>query len=345
MNTAAIIPVYNRAERFKQCLNSLESQYGFKDFYTIVIDDCSTEDIKSVCDEFSQTLHIIYLKTKENCGPGGSRNLGLDWCDEHEIEYVTFIDADDIVAPSYMNTFVKYMQQNPDCDLCYSSFINVFKDFYCDYITTDYQLFWVFSKMYKVSSLYSLRFQEDMPCLEDLSFNLILLTSNRTYNIQHLNEFMYYHLAQDENSLTLYLEQNKTFYNSQEFNTFKAIYYSLGANYNISIANFYQPFFIAQIFNMYSLYETYIQTYPNYIADADNIINQILSFPIIQDILNNVSILESDYKYIKQFLPYGKTKAIIPNYTDISGFYFFKESFYEFLTNHGFTPQPDLNTK
>jgi hypothetical protein len=35
--------------------------------------DCEYLDIRK---EFS-SLHIQYLKTKENCGPGAARNLGL----------------------------------------------------------------------------------------------------------------------------------------------------------------------------------------------------------------------------------------------------------------------------
>ena len=52
-----------------EALISLTNQV-MKMFCVVVVDDASTEDIKSVCDKYSNKLTIIYLRQPINSGVG-----------------------------------------------------------------------------------------------------------------------------------------------------------------------------------------------------------------------------------------------------------------------------------
>lgn len=96
---AVIIPAYNRPNDLRQALKSLTLQTKPR-FMTYVIDDCSTEDLKSVCDEFKGQLHIYYFRMKENGGPGMARQYGLDIAARSHIDLVMFLDSDDMLYPN-----------------------------------------------------------------------------------------------------------------------------------------------------------------------------------------------------------------------------------------------------
>ena len=86
-----IIPTYNRAEKLRRALTSLETQ-SFRDFEVIVCDDGSTDDTGQVVESFAETLPIRYLREENWGGPARPRNNGLKLaCGE----WVCFLDADD----------------------------------------------------------------------------------------------------------------------------------------------------------------------------------------------------------------------------------------------------------
>lgn len=56
-----VIPAYNRGDKLREALRSLTMQ-TMTHFFVCVVDDASTEDIKSVCDEFADSLYIAYVR-------------------------------------------------------------------------------------------------------------------------------------------------------------------------------------------------------------------------------------------------------------------------------------------
>lgn len=89
-----IVPVYNCAGTVLTALNSIPQR---KDVEVIIVDDCSTDDTKHICEkwlfennkEFAKTS---LLSTKENCGCGGCKNVGYDAAVG---DWIWSIDADD----------------------------------------------------------------------------------------------------------------------------------------------------------------------------------------------------------------------------------------------------------
>ncbi|MDD5596473.1 MAG: glycosyltransferase [Victivallaceae bacterium] len=90
-----IVPIYNCEKYIRQCIASVVSQ-SFADWELILVDDGSTDDSRSICEEYAEKNPQIKIFTQSNQGPGAARNTGLiKACGE----YLIFLDSDD-----YLNT-------------------------------------------------------------------------------------------------------------------------------------------------------------------------------------------------------------------------------------------------
>ncbi|MBR6711852.1 MAG: glycosyltransferase [Selenomonadaceae bacterium] len=102
---SVVIPLYNMQEYIGECLDSLLIQ-TFQAFEVIVVDDCSTDNsvaiVKRYLPKFGGRLKLT--KTKKNSGGGGyiPRNIGLKLT---RGEYVYFLDADDMILSTALETF------------------------------------------------------------------------------------------------------------------------------------------------------------------------------------------------------------------------------------------------
>jgi glycosyltransferase involved in cell wall biosynthesis len=100
---------YN-AERFvKDALQSIQAQ-SLDDYEVIVVDDGSTDRsfsaIKEYADGRTQVLH------QENRGAAPARNKAL----HHSTgDFVIFMDADDLIAPTHLEALLGRLQDNPGC--------------------------------------------------------------------------------------------------------------------------------------------------------------------------------------------------------------------------------------
>lgn len=97
-----VIPVYNAAEFYERCFGSILGQ-TFRDFEVIVVDDCSTDGTAERIRGFwpQDAPPCTILQNEKNMGPGISRNRGMDAA---RGRYLGFIDSDDAVHPSYLQT-------------------------------------------------------------------------------------------------------------------------------------------------------------------------------------------------------------------------------------------------
>ncbi len=123
-----IIPVYNRPEEVKELLDSFVNLEGEKDFEIVIVEDGSTLSSKSITENFSDKLNILYF-SKENSGPGDSRNYGMKHA---KGAYFIILDSDCILPKHYLNEIIKSLNTNyVDCfggpDAAHSSFSNLQK--------------------------------------------------------------------------------------------------------------------------------------------------------------------------------------------------------------------------
>lgn len=102
-----VIPVYNVSEYVRECLDSVIAQ-TYTDIEIILVDDGSTDDSGRICDEYASRDSRIKVLHRRNGGPSVARNAALDIC---RGEYVTFIDADDVVSPQYIEILYKNLKK------------------------------------------------------------------------------------------------------------------------------------------------------------------------------------------------------------------------------------------
>ena len=94
---SVIIPNYNKEKYIEKCITSILNQ-SVLPYEIIIVDDCSTDNSRSVIEELrkrSDRIKPIYLK--KNGGVSNARNIGLKFA---QSQYVTFTDSDDF----YYNT-------------------------------------------------------------------------------------------------------------------------------------------------------------------------------------------------------------------------------------------------
>ena len=113
-----IIPAYNCRTTLDRTLSSLIAQTD-PNFEVIVVDDCSTEDIKSIVDDYTNKLNIIYIRNEQNLGCGMSRQVGIDNATQ---KFITFLDSDDMFMPYTIETFNSIIEANPDTEYLHSYF-------------------------------------------------------------------------------------------------------------------------------------------------------------------------------------------------------------------------------
>ncbi len=89
------VACYNVAPYLEQCIRSLLDQ-TFDDFEIVAVDDGSTDDTASILDELARTSGKVRVVRQDNEGPGAARNRILE---QARGEYITFVDADDWLAP------------------------------------------------------------------------------------------------------------------------------------------------------------------------------------------------------------------------------------------------------
>lgn len=113
-----IIPAYNCSKTLGRTLASLVAQTDIN-FEVIIVDDCSTEDIKSIIDDYTNKLNIIYIRNEKNLGCGMSRQVGIDNATQ---KFITFLDSDDMFMPYAVETFNAVIKEHPETEYLHTYF-------------------------------------------------------------------------------------------------------------------------------------------------------------------------------------------------------------------------------
>ena len=107
MNLSIIIPLYNKRNSLRNCIQSVLNQ-TYKNFELIIVDDGSTDGSEEVIKEFSD--YRIRFERKENGGVSSARNRGVQLAKN---PWIAFLDADDIWAEWHLETIVHLSQIEP----------------------------------------------------------------------------------------------------------------------------------------------------------------------------------------------------------------------------------------
>ena len=121
---SVIIPVYNVEKYLRECLDSVLAQ-TYKDLEVILVDDGSTDQSGSICDEYAAKDSRFKVIHKPNGGQSDARNVGLD---NAQGDYVYFIDSDDYI-PSNTIMLAVTCAEKEKADIVYFDCETIYEDF------------------------------------------------------------------------------------------------------------------------------------------------------------------------------------------------------------------------
>lgn len=90
---SVIIPVYNVEKYLRECLESVINQ-SYKNLEIIIINDGSTDNSLSICNEYKEKDNRIRVISQENRGLATTRNVGIE---NSRADYIMFVDSDDYI--------------------------------------------------------------------------------------------------------------------------------------------------------------------------------------------------------------------------------------------------------
>ena len=105
-----IIPLYNCEKYIKQCLDTIfRQEMNESEFEVIVIDDGSKDSGYSLAFEYAKRHQNILVMKQENQGVACARNNALE---KATGDYVTFVDADDMLVSGSLGKLIKIAVDN-----------------------------------------------------------------------------------------------------------------------------------------------------------------------------------------------------------------------------------------
>ena len=108
-----VIPLYNKEKSVRATLESVRAQ-SYKDWECIIVDDGSTDHSREVAEQFKIEDIRYKIICQKNAGVSAARNTGILAANG---EYVTFLDADDLWTPDYLETLAALIEDYPDAGL------------------------------------------------------------------------------------------------------------------------------------------------------------------------------------------------------------------------------------
>lgn len=115
MKISVIIPIYNGENTIEECLDTVLKQ-TFTDFEVVLIDDGSTDMTALKCAKYQERDSRIKYYYQSNTGVAFARNTGIKFSVG---EFITFIDADDIVDERYLEILYKRcIEVQADISIC-----------------------------------------------------------------------------------------------------------------------------------------------------------------------------------------------------------------------------------
>ncbi|MFH0951188.1 MAG: glycosyltransferase family 2 protein [bacterium] len=117
-----IIPIYNRASKLPQCLDSiLQQTYG--DYEVIISDYGSTDNLNQIVTDYqgkfpSERLRVV-TQVNQGTSPNPARNHGAQ---EARGDYFLFCDVDLTLQPNMLELMLQALEEHGEVSFVYSSF-------------------------------------------------------------------------------------------------------------------------------------------------------------------------------------------------------------------------------
>ena len=106
-----LVAAYNAQKYLEECLDSLTGQ-TLKDIQIVCIDDASTDSTLDILKRYAVSdSRFVILERNENGGQAVARNMGIGVADG---DYITMLDADDILSADALERAVSILDSDKD---------------------------------------------------------------------------------------------------------------------------------------------------------------------------------------------------------------------------------------
>lgn len=226
-----ITPVYNAEKWFKETFESVSNQ-SFKDFEWIIVDDCSSDNsYKLITELIKEHSNIKLLQCEKNSGSAVARNIGLK---NASGRYITFLDADDLLDPNYLEEQVKFIEANgPIITAGYRRTASESNTNFISRKEIDYKGLLIgndtscLTTMYDREIIGDVFFPEDIQKQEDYAFWLNILKKGYVVkgNQKVLATYRIHHSSKNSNKKKLIKHQYHIYHKVLGFGVIKSLYY------------------------------------------------------------------------------------------------------------------------
>lgn len=111
-SVSIIIPVYNAGKYLKRCLESLIERTD--DDEVILVNDGSSDNSQSICEQFQKNEKNIKLINQINAGVSVARNTGIDAATRN---WIMFVDADDYLISGWRMVVQKALESSNEINI------------------------------------------------------------------------------------------------------------------------------------------------------------------------------------------------------------------------------------
>lgn len=118
-----IVAVYQVRQYLDQCIQSIVGQ-SYRKLQLILVDDGSQDGSGELCDQWAARDKRIQVVHQKNGGLSAARNTGVRYA---RGEALCFVDADDWIAPDYLETLYRNMKA-ADADVSCCSFLEMWEE-------------------------------------------------------------------------------------------------------------------------------------------------------------------------------------------------------------------------
>ncbi len=257
-----ITPVYNVESYIDTCVSSIIGQ-SFEDWELILIDDGSTDASGNLCDKYAAKDARIRVIHQCNAGASAARNAGLDIAVGR---YITFVDADDRIAPDTYESNLHYIEADSAIDMVvypivrdgFVHEVNVATGRDKDNLKSIFDVWYrhypmqssMCNKVVKRDIIGTIRFIEGKITGEDLAFASRLWDS-----IHHLyvsSEGAYYYNTENANSVTRCFDKKRMQEMLGEMTLFARFIHGHHELHEYAV-----PFFVGKLLELFKVFNRY----------------------------------------------------------------------------------------
>lgn len=119
MRVLLIIPAFNEGKNIKNLINRIHSVCA-TELDILVINDCSLDDTKSVCDK----INVPIINLPCNLGIGGAVQTGYKYAYQHDYDIAIQIDGDGQHRPEYVRSLIQFIIEDKADMVIGSRFLN-----------------------------------------------------------------------------------------------------------------------------------------------------------------------------------------------------------------------------